>query len=174
MTLTQLDILPILYPGINLIADGNSEQPGVGAWVVSDATVTKDIGSPHSGRQCLRIEGDVGFAGEATQPILTDQYTYRMTGWARSVDGVAKPRIYSPGVIEWEGTDSTDWQEIDVTFSPAVSGDLKLSSDSLEGIVEFDDLAMRDELMAADPNDDAVDTVTPKPAEGLIFDVDKK
>lgn len=135
----------------NLFLDGNMEQPGVGFWTAVTATLTKEDADPYAGRYCLRIEGAPASLGRAQQTAILNGKDYRITGVARSVDATTSPRIYSPGVTEWTGTASTDWQPFDVTFTAAGAGAMALAMDSLEGIVEFDSVVLCDDVGGVQP-----------------------
>ncbi len=73
--------------------------------------------------------------------------TYHITGWARSVDGVAVPRVTDSGGVglPWTGTASTNWQYFDYTGVAQSTGILLWGlSLTTNGAVQFDDITIID------------------------------
>ncbi len=117
-----------------VLGDGDMELTAAtttagGAWMNSQAYLSKRTASPHGGNRVLRVQWD-GIAGHteavAYQIVFTPGKTYRVTGWARAdAGGVAYPLIYI-GVASylnpWTGTASNAWQHFDFKFT-APSGD---------------------------------------------------
>jgi len=100
-----------------LEADWDMEAAGVGSWLFGRATGSKVSAAPRSG-QALRITSTVvGGAHYAYQVNLVAGKEYRVTGYARS-DGTMIPQVFS-SIARWTGTNSTDWQPFDVTFTPS-------------------------------------------------------
>lgn len=130
-----------LDEGRDVLIDGDMEAPDTSAWTSASAAIlTKETGTPHGGARCLRIATGAGDpSGQATQTILQVGASYRVTGFARS-DGSAIPSIYT-SVSVWAGTNSTDWQEINVEFVAGLT-ELKLAISGTEKYVEFDDLSV--------------------------------
>ncbi|MCP4711233.1 MAG: LamG domain-containing protein, partial [Planctomycetes bacterium] len=103
---------PSNLSGVELIVDGDMGAAGVSSWApVNGATISKEVGTPHSGTQCLRITAPGSSAYYAKQTILTVGKSYFVTGWTRS-DGSKIPQVACPGhAVLWSGTTSTSWQE---------------------------------------------------------------
>jgi hypothetical protein len=127
------------------LADGNMELPGVASsWTVgASAALSKQVGTPHSGTQCLRVThaGSVNpYASQPAQLVTTKRY--RCYGWARS-DGSALPSIASGAVGIWGGTTSTAWQYFDAEFTAAsTSLNLYAVTAVLGQYCEFDDVTV--------------------------------
>lgn len=144
LQITKIDTGKITNGNKNLLVDGNMEAAGTTAWGGGTAAVavTKETTSPHSGKQVLRITyvSGVSYRG---QGILTIGSVYRVRGFARG-DGVRGIPFVAHGVQVWAGTNSTNWQYFDVTFTASFgSAALWLSSATTAGdYVEFDDVTV--------------------------------
>jgi len=117
--------------------DGDMEAVGVLNWSVGNsAIITKQTTDPHNGSQLLRVAYN-GVADPYAYQAATyiDEY-YHLWGFARS-DGSSIPVIKSGSITVWTGTDSTDWQLIDIAFN-AINTDLRFYCNG-NGYVEFDD-----------------------------------
>lgn len=99
----------------NLLVDGDMESAGVADWTVGGATISKQTTDPYEGSQYMRSV-NTGASDNFRQSVMDVASEYRITGAARSLDGVGRPRIYV-GTWEWYGTTSTEWQTFDVTFT---------------------------------------------------------
>jgi hypothetical protein len=101
--------------GAELLADGDMEAVGVGAWTADDSVLSKEVADPYEGTQNLKVLATAQAGAQvpqAKQAALVNGSYYRFTGWARS-DGTEIPKIWS-GADLWTGTNSTSWQEFDV------------------------------------------------------------
>jgi hypothetical protein len=129
------------------LTDGDMETAGTGSWNPYNAVISKQTGTPHGGSQVLRVAYDGADAwGDGGQNILTVGHVYRVTGWARG-DGTSAPGvILGGGGTEWNGTNSSSWQQIDYTGTCLASGVFALFSANLSAThyVEFDDIAIVD------------------------------
>lgn len=129
----------------NALEDGDMERTGAGLWTAGNsATLSKQVTSPHSGSQLLRIayNGVANPYAYDSQAPFTIGQVYRVKGWARS-DGTAVPQAYHPwGTPVWTGTNSTSWQPFDVTFlATATTGSIGTTL-GVAGYVEFDDVVI--------------------------------
>lgn len=100
-----------------LLIDGDMEAVGTASWSSGTAVLSKQVTSPHSGKQVLRITSVAvgGFeTSQAFQSILTIGNTYNIVGWARS-DGTNVPRV-KYNSTSWIGTTSTSWQQFVISF----------------------------------------------------------
>ncbi|KKN23368.1 hypothetical protein LCGC14_0905670 [marine sediment metagenome] len=134
-----------------LLADGDMEAAGVGAWAqVNNANYSKVAGSPGGvGSQVMHVAHD-GIANPAVQQlVLVVGRRYRVRGWARG-DGTAVPRVLGgAGAISWTGTSSASWQYFDtVGVAGATSMNLRATT-AIAGWCEFDDISAveTDELL---------------------------
>lgn len=127
----------LALPFVQLCADGSMEAVGVGAWTATDATLTKELGTPHSGLQVLRI-AKTGVNPSAKQAIMTVGKNYYITGVARS-NGTAVPCAGSGLATVWTGTTSVNWQPFAFVIT-TTSANIALAISSGAGWVEFDDV----------------------------------
>lgn len=133
-------------PVPNLV-DGDMEAATTAAWSIVYATATKQAGTRTggTGTKVLRVTFDgIHANGFARQSILVVGNTYRVTGWARSVDGVAIPHVLDGEVgISWDGTSSTEWQAFDITGTAKNAAfDCRCFNLAAGGAVEFDDITI--------------------------------
>jgi hypothetical protein len=124
---------------IQKLVDGDMERTGTANWVVLESVLSKVTGMNPT-EQAIRITNSGASQGGAQQSILTTGQKYRITGWARSVDGVAQPGLWDV-VFFWTGTTSTDWQYFDVVHI-ANSSNLHLynKTNTISTAVEFDNV----------------------------------
>jgi hypothetical protein len=127
------------------LVDGDMERSGVSLWTAGNsATLTKQTTSPFSGSQLLRIAYN-GVANPYcydSQAPFTIGQVYRVLGRARS-DGTALPSAYHPiGTPVWTGTNSTDWQYFDITFTATATSWSIGTTLAAAGYVEFDHVAI--------------------------------
>jgi hypothetical protein len=146
--------------------DGDMEAPNTDAWTAGNsATLTKETTpSPHGGLRFLRITyGGVSAPYAAQSPLILDE-RYRVNGFARG-DGSNAPSLQNAfGIILWEGTSSTTWQEFDVKFV-AVSPAIVLYSDvTSSGYVDFDDIVIEHAPL---PGDRTVYIESNTPPDGI-------
>jgi hypothetical protein len=126
------------------IVDEDMEAVGVGSWLVGNsATLTKNTEFPRSGLQALRVAYNGVNDPYAYQDVYNthggaNDYAYKVTGWARSVDGAEKPIVKVQTSTAWEGTKSTNWQRFEFTRL-AIGTELRFYAEN-QGIVEFDDI----------------------------------
>jgi hypothetical protein len=130
---------------LTLVVDGDCEDVATTAWTTTNISLSKEV-SYYKGKQCLRLTYSSSAIGNCKQEILSGGKEYRIKGAARS-DGTAIPSLLDSGVNLWTGTNSTDWQEFDITFtSYSASGFgylyLQASGMSASDYVEFDDLEL--------------------------------
>ena len=101
----------------NLMVDGDMEAVGVAAWSAgSGGILSKEVGTPHGGLQCLRVTASVNPNPRwpnAHQHVVVAGRTYIITGYARS-DGTQVPYITENGNTLWTGTNSVSWQKFTV------------------------------------------------------------
>lgn len=130
----------------NFLIDGAMNQTGVASWTAVSAVLTKESADPYSGRFCLRIDASgTGATGWATQARVLNGKDFLIWGRARSVDGTTSPRIASPGGNRWTGSTSTSWQSFSVPWTEGGGvGTIDLGMDTINGIVEFDDVHFTD------------------------------
>ncbi len=126
--------------------DGNMEAVGTGSWTPSQATLSKQTGTPHTGLQLLRVAYN-GFAdGAAVNGTVIVGHVYHITGWARG-DGTSSPLVTSAWMSPtyFAGTSSNSWQSFDVTVV-ATATYLQFGSHDLSSghYVEFDDIGVAD------------------------------
>jgi len=121
-----------------LLMDGDMEAAGTSNWLSSRATLSKE-GSAYEGAQCLRVTATGAGSSIAYQFIAVIGVEYRIRGRARS-NGSAT-MFAAIGTNAWGGTNSTAWQEIDVTVV-ATSTSLSLGTIYSSGYVEFDDISV--------------------------------
>lgn len=134
------DILITKDEDVLRVNDWDMEDSGTSAWTAGNsATLTKETTDPFRGTQVLRIAYNGVNDPFARQDTITNGEKYRVTGWARS-DGTSFPN-FGQGVSLWVGTQSTDWQRIDVTFTGTASGFFYIRAIiGGAGYAEFDDL----------------------------------
>jgi len=127
--------------------DGDMEATGTEAWGGGgDGILSKETDDPYEGIRCLRVEHGEGI-GVAYQTFLDIGFCYRITGQARS-DGSDIPSFRTEwAAIIWEGTNSTDWQEIDAVFV-ATSETARFYSGE-NGYCEYDDIKIIRETIPA-------------------------
>ena len=136
-----------LNPGVNILTDGDMEAVGFGDWSSTGSpTLAKEndifnadrLSSVNFARLTTTASGDSSFY----EDILSTGTEYRITGYARSGDGVAAPVVSLPTESTlWTGTTSTDPQKFDVTVTPSSITELHFGLVSAAGageIVEFD------------------------------------
>jgi len=128
----------------DVVTDGDMELGGVANWTaLAGIVATKDVTSPHSGSQALRLTSTgAGLLG-CFQTNMTVGKRYRIHGWGRG-DGTAVPKMRDRGGLEmWVGTTSTSWQQFVAVFDPGHAG-LRPSGQYTGGgeWVEWDDLEM--------------------------------
>ena len=144
--LAILEKTPGKRRGPNLLIDGDMEDVGVGAWTAVNSVLTKPAASPYEGLQTLRVTKTTAGSGGARQSsITTVGNSYRITIVMRS-DGAAFPRVYDGAWALHNGTLSTSWQTVDVTYV-AQSTFLMLYA-SVGGVgtyCEFDDAWLSEE-----------------------------
>jgi hypothetical protein len=132
---------------MNAIVDGDCEDVGVDAWAATGCTLTKETTDPYEGLRNLRITNTAANGYAQKIVVLAIGETYRIIGRARS-NGVTTPRVYSPSAtpspLIWTGTMSTEWQEIDVTFTAGANLLRFYALGAIGEYVEFDALDMRD------------------------------
>lgn len=125
--------------GANLLTDGDMEAAGVGDWVVGGTTITKQTSDPFEGTRYMRSV-NTGTNGNFRQVVMDGSSEYRVTGAARSLEGVARPRIFV-GTWIWYGTTSTVWQEFDVAFTSSNATIYLYTRDGIAGQgTEWDEL----------------------------------
>lgn len=139
----------VAAPTPNLV-DGNMEAVGVTAWSVYNVIISKETGTRTggTGTKVLRLvntaDDHVGAAFQIGIHVPIGN-SYRIRGWARSVDGAGIPYgDYGGGNTWWEGTTSTEWQYFDVVNTPQYTTDgLALRNKGpINSIVEFDDITV--------------------------------
>lgn len=134
-----LSVEPDLAP--NLLADGSMEDPYPGWRILSaDGYCTKITTDPYEGDRALRLTRET-VHGQMTRAALSVSTDYRLTGVARS-GGVCTPRIlYAPDV--WIGTTSTEWQDIDISFTATTNALVFYSFGGGSGdYTDWDDLVL--------------------------------
>ncbi len=130
--------------GAELFVDGDMEAAGVGAWTPGNATLTKEVASPHTGVRNLKVTYS-GLNPNAYQTILTPGKKYRITGWARgsNVSDFVYPQLFHNGSSIWNGTRAAVWQPFDVSFTAAATTILLQNKCSAAGhFGEFDDVSI--------------------------------
>ena len=126
--------------GPNLLIDGGMEAVGIAGWIQhGGGTLTKTVINVAGGKQCghwalgdffYRVAVGTGPAGAI----------YRANGYTRS-DGIIIPKIQATGAgTIWIGSNSTEWQVFDVTFTPAVAFNFYPSSSTPTGYTEWDQI----------------------------------
>jgi len=126
--------------------DGNMEAAGTGAWYPSQATLSKETVTPHTGLQSLRVTYNGFTDGAAYIGGITGGRVYHITGWARG-DGGSSPLVSSAWMTPtyFAGTTDNSWQAFDVTVI-ASTDILQFGSHNLSSghYVEFDDISVTD------------------------------
>jgi len=113
---------------------------GADAWTVGNSAIlSKESTDPQSGSLNLRITYNAVNNPYASQSVLTDGVSYRVTGWARG-DGTGNPALFIGGANRvWTGTSSTSWQYFDETGVSSGAAAIYLRTDITEaGYSEFD------------------------------------
>lgn len=111
------------FRGPNLLIDGDMEAVGVGAWTVTNGTLSKQTTAPYEGLRYMQVAKTGAPNAYYYQGVVTVAgKRYRLTGRAGSVSGVSYPRVYQGSFI-WDGTISTEWRPIDISWI-AVPGNL--------------------------------------------------
>ncbi len=139
--LSQVSWKPKLAAPLNLLADGDAEDPTSALWIDGTATWSKVAGARTggSGSRIARLTRNTGTNGY--QSCMFAGRTYRIRGWARG-DGTASPRLYD-GTYFWDGTSSTDWQYFDV-IHVAAGPLLYFIVNAVAGAVDWDDVTVED------------------------------
>ena len=116
------DLFGLYYNHKNLLIDGNMESDGTGSYSAGNAaTLSKEtVGTD----QVLRVAYNGSSNPYARQTILTSGRTYNVIGSARG-DGSKFPVLQCGGSNKWVGTNSTSFQDFDVTFT-ATATDISL------------------------------------------------
>jgi hypothetical protein len=128
--------------GVQLVTDGDMEAVGTAAWPGSvNVTVIKDVTTPHTGTQCLRVTLDTPPFGLALQVLaVTTGDRFRITGWGAGDGAVGRPRIVLGSAV-WQGTNSTNWQYFDLIGDIAFDPTLYLQNwEVAAGYCRFDDI----------------------------------
>lgn len=128
--------------------DEDFELASTAKWLSGNSnssTIVKVTSSPQAGTRCLRVSKGGAFDNPYMyQDALSGNVTARLTGFARG-DGAITPRVINgSGVVVWQGTASTDWQAIDVTFTqPALATLIGFqAATSGAGSADFDSLVL--------------------------------
>ena len=132
----------------NILADGNMETAGIGDWgSLISAVLSKQTSSPHSGTNWLKVLNVGGGNGASYQEIMIIGKTYRVTGWARGDGGNGIPNIFQ-GSLRWIGTNSSDWQWFDETFTASSNDRLyfQIAHDGIGVYVGWDDIRVEEVL----------------------------
>ena len=170
--------------GAELMADGNMEAPTAAAWTAgAGATLSKQTGGPDGGVRVLRVASSTsGFVvGYQTGKLVIGRH-YRLTGYARSVDGTSKPLVTSSGTNQstalFYGSGATAFEAFDVDFQAPVGANsdrVQLGRDSPDASArsaEFDNISVREwssSTTVAPPITDA-SGATPVADELVLFD----
>lgn len=109
----------IEIPIVEVLADGDCEST-TGWTGDTDSVLSVETASPDSDN-AIRITAVTPLAGAQTpsmsQSVMVIGKEYRITGRARS-DGTHLPKVGTKGTgVFWTGTNSTSWQDFDVTFT---------------------------------------------------------
>jgi len=126
--------------------DGSFEGDGVDNWTPTTSTLSKEPGTRTDGTgiQVLRLTV-VGAASEAlaSRGFLEIGKTYRLRTWAKG-NGTANPAITFDATYDmFTGTDSVDWQEVDIAFvAQSTTLEIKGLNNAVGSFVEFDDLVV--------------------------------
>ena len=136
----------LLQDGDMEIVDSPSSWTSTDAshyWAAASATTnSKQTSLPQGGAQVLRVAGTSGSNAVAAQTILVVGKKYYATGFMRG-DGTVVPRFGTAPSALKEGTSSTSWQPIDVTFiADHVNIRLTALTISSTGYAEFDDVSV--------------------------------
>jgi len=129
------------------MTDGDMEAVGVAAYTpVSGAVLTKEIVTPHSGVQCLRVEITADNYGAAEQIILTVGKSYNAHGWYRGDAGDGVPSLRNGATTLITGTNSNSWQEFDVDFVAGTTDFELVCGGNVAGVdyAEFDDVSVKE------------------------------
>uniref|UniRef100_A0A6H1ZAX0 Putative tail protein n=3 Tax=viral metagenome TaxID=1070528 RepID=A0A6H1ZAX0_9ZZZZ len=110
---------------------------GTDAWGANNALLTKETTDPYRGNQFLRVTYNGANAYAFQTPFVVGK-TYRLTGKARG-DGTLPPAIINYITTVWQGTSSTEWQDIDETFVASGQSNLKLRT-SAAGYTDYDEI----------------------------------
>lgn len=131
--------------GQELLVDGDMEAADTTAWSAAGVDTAKVAGTrpDGTGSQVMRVTR-TGSTGCAFQNVAATGKKYKITGWARSVDGIALPHIFFPlGQIIWQGTASTSWQYFAVE---AIAGNITMglyAGASIGNVAEYDDISVQ-------------------------------
>jgi hypothetical protein len=113
-----INYMVVATQNINQLKDGDMEASGTSDWNAFQAVLSKETTSPKEGLRNLKIVATsaAGSRFPTAEQVrrLTSGDTYNVTAWARS-DGTQVPYLYT-GTIHWTGTNSTEWQLVDVEF----------------------------------------------------------
>jgi hypothetical protein len=100
-----------VYTGANVVNDADMEAAGVGAWTAGPgATLTKEVGTPHGGSQCLRVT-NAGGAGYANQSVITSGARWNASVWHRTDGGGTSASAESVGGVVATAADAA-WTQI--------------------------------------------------------------
>lgn len=131
------------------LVDGDMEAVGVADWTAGNsATLTKQTTNPYAGAQVLRVAYNAVNDPYASQTALSNDLTYRLTGYARS-DGTGVPKVEHPvSTILWTGTTSTSWQFFDITFTSSLTSQVLAFKTVISGAgyCEFDQVSLAESL----------------------------
>jgi hypothetical protein len=124
----------------NLLTDGDMENAATTPWTaVAGTTISKETTNPHGGTYCLRVGNGVNKYCQQTVGWTAAGKTYHITGWARGDGTGGVPKVLdSSGAAIWTGTNSTDWQAINGTWTAV--GVPYLANATAGTYSEFDDL----------------------------------
>ena len=124
-------------------ADGGMEASGVAFWNAGNsATLTKETGFPRSGLQSLMVafngvSNPYAYQNAFDTHLGANDFPYKVSGWARSVDGDSLPRVQIGSLTVWTGTASTNWQYFEF-LRLATNAELRLGTTGNR--VQFDDV----------------------------------
>lgn len=118
-------------------------------WLALDATVTTEAGTRTggTGSYVAQIYYDGYADGYMYKDCIEAGKVYTFDGWARSTNECSIPRVAVDGLGDiWTGTDSSEWQHINVTFLAIIDSPIYLLSRNLEDLmsVQFDDTSITD------------------------------
>jgi len=129
------------------MTDGDMEDVDTSAYTFSAGDVlTKETSTLGGGTQCLRIAYGGAANPYAKQDCCEADKTYRITGYARSSGTVAPILANGSAGTLWTGTNSTDWQEFDITFlQPSAADSIFLRSNlSSAGYIEWNNMTVNE------------------------------
>ena len=131
-----------------LLADGDMEAVGVGAWIAgATAVLSKTVVGVHGGTQALEITDSGATTPYAAQVVLVIGRRYRVTGWAKS-DGTTVAKVYDTSDL-WVGTNGGTWEKFDIAFVAGATLLRFYSTNSTGDLCWFDDISCveTDELL---------------------------